>query len=170
MTEDRWCVAADFDARSADDSKNQWHRACAEGLIAHSAIRGRDRVLDAGAGNGFAAICRRYTGLSEWPRCGVDVSPGMLQQAQVAVDIAGLQNIELLQADACDLRDQSAVAFGSSARRQHRARPSLVEHSRRPSILALSYAPRRIVRDMPVRIGLTLAINVCDGSRAMEDK
>ena len=111
MTEDRRRVAADFDVRSAGYSKNQWHRAYAEGLIAHSPIRPGDRVLDAGVGTGFAAIAAATRVGPSGRVVGVDVSPGMLQRAQVVIEAAGLQNIELLQADACHLRDQPAASF-----------------------------------------------------------
>ena len=105
MTEDRPGIAADFDVRSAGYSKNQWHRAYAEGLIAHSALRLGDRVLDAEVGRGFAAIAAAVRVGPQGRVVGVDVSPGMLQQAQVSVEATGLGNIELLQADACELRD-----------------------------------------------------------------
>lgn len=111
MTEDRRCVAADFDVRSAGYSRNRWHRAYAEGLIAHLPIRLGDRVLDAGVGTGFAAIAAATRVGPGGSVVGVDISPGMLQQAQVTVDAAGVQNIELLQADACHLRDVPAESF-----------------------------------------------------------
>jgi ubiquinone/menaquinone biosynthesis C-methylase UbiE len=111
VTEDRSRIAADFDVRSAGYSKSQWHRAYAEGLIARSPIRLGDRVLDAGVGTGFAAIAAAARVGPSGRVVGVDVSPGMLQQAQVAIEAAGLQNIELLQADACDLRDLPAESF-----------------------------------------------------------
>lgn len=111
MTEDRRRVAADFDVRSAGYSKSQWHRAYAEGLIAHSAIRLEDRVLDAGTGTGFAAIAAATRVGPSGHVVGVDVSPGMLQRAQVAVEAAGLRNIELLQADASELHDLPAESF-----------------------------------------------------------
>jgi hypothetical protein len=38
VTEDHRRIATDFDLRSANYSKNQWHRAFANGLIAQSAI------------------------------------------------------------------------------------------------------------------------------------
>jgi ubiquinone/menaquinone biosynthesis C-methylase UbiE len=110
MTEDRRPVVADFDVRSAGYSKSQWHRAYAEGLIAHSAIRLGDRVLDAGVGTGFAAIAAATRVGPSGRVVGVDVSPGMLQQARVAVD-AGLRNIELRLADACALHDLPAESF-----------------------------------------------------------
>jgi hypothetical protein len=38
VTEDHRPIATDFNLRSANYSKNQWHRAFANGLIAQSAI------------------------------------------------------------------------------------------------------------------------------------
>jgi ubiquinone/menaquinone biosynthesis C-methylase UbiE len=111
MPEECRAVAADFDARSAGYSRNQWHRAYAEGLIAHSALRAGDRVLDTGVGTGFAAIAAARLVGPGGRVVGVDVSAGMLQQAQVAVEAAALQNVELLQADACDLRHLPAESF-----------------------------------------------------------
>jgi ubiquinone/menaquinone biosynthesis C-methylase UbiE len=111
MSEDRRRIAADFDLRSAGYSKNQWHQAYAEGLIAHSALRIGDRVLDAGVGTGFAAIAAAVRIGPRGRVVGVDVSPGMLQRAQVAVEAAGLGTIELLQADACELRDLADESF-----------------------------------------------------------
>jgi SAM-dependent methyltransferase len=83
-----------------------------------SAIRLGDRVLDAGVGTGFAAIAAAVRVGPAGRVVGVDISPGMLQQARVAIGAAGLQNIGLLQADACelhDLRDASFDAVISSA-------------------------------------------------------
>jgi ubiquinone/menaquinone biosynthesis C-methylase UbiE len=111
MTEDRRRVAADFDVRSAGYASNHWHRAYAEGLIAHSPIRLGDRVLDAGVGTGFAAMAAATRVGPSGRVVGVDVSPGMLQQAQVAIAAAGLQNIELRQSDACHLGDLPAESF-----------------------------------------------------------
>jgi SAM-dependent methyltransferase len=85
VTEDHRRIATDFDLRSANYSQNQWHRAFANGLIAQSAIRLRDRVLDAGVGTGFAAIAAAVRVGPERRVVGVDVSSGMLQQAQLAI-------------------------------------------------------------------------------------
>ncbi len=114
MAEDRQRIAADFDLRSARYSKNQWHRVYAEGLIARSTIRLGDRVLDAGVGTGFAAIAAAVKVGPGGSVVGVDVSPGMLQQARAAVEAAGLGNIELIQADACDLRDLEDESFDAA--------------------------------------------------------
>jgi ubiquinone/menaquinone biosynthesis C-methylase UbiE len=111
MTESRQHVAADFNHRATNYSRNEWHRAYAEGLIAHSAIRAGDRVLDAGVGTGFGALAAAMRIGSSGHIMGVDVSPGMLQQARAAVEGAQLRNVELLEADACDLRQLPAASF-----------------------------------------------------------
>lgn len=109
--DDRQRVASDFDVRAANYSQNQWHRIYAEGLIACSPLRGGDRVLDAGVGTGFAAVAAaRKIGVSGHV-LGVDLSPGMLQQARAAVDAAQLGNVELLLGDACDLREVPSGTF-----------------------------------------------------------
>ena len=111
MTDDRQRIAADFDVRAGNYSRNTWHRVYAEGLIAHSAIGSGDRVLDAGVGTGFAAIAAAMKVGSSGRVIGVDVSPGMLQEARVAVEAAQLRNVEFLQADACDLHELQAESF-----------------------------------------------------------
>ena len=104
-------VAGDFDARAANYSRNQWHRVYAEGLIAHSAVRRADRVLDAGVGTGFAAIVAATRVGSKGVVVGVDISAGMLQQARMAIETAQLPNVELRQADASDLGDMPSGSF-----------------------------------------------------------
>lgn len=112
--DDRQRVASNFDVRAASYSQNQWHRVYAEGLIEHAPLRDGDHVLDAGVGTGFAAIAAaRKVGVSGYV-LGVDLSPGMLQQARAAVDAARLGNVELRLGDACDLRDVLPGTFDAA--------------------------------------------------------
>lgn len=104
-------VAADFNERAATYAKNQWHRVYAEGLVANSAIRRGDRILDAGVGTGFAAIAAALRAGPTGRVVGVDLSAGMLQQARVALEAMALTNVELRQADACELRELSSGTF-----------------------------------------------------------
>lgn len=111
VTNDRQRVAADFDVRAANYSRNQWHRVYAEGLIAHSTIRNGDRVLDAGVGSGFAAIAAAIRVGSDGRVLGVDLSAGMLQQLRTAIETEYLRNVECLQADACELAELQSGSF-----------------------------------------------------------
>ena len=111
VTSDGQRVPGDFDIRAANYSRNQWHRVYAQGLIAHSAIRSADRVLDAGVGTGFAAIAAAARVGSKGQVVGVDLSCGMLQHARIAVETAQLRNVELRQADASDLGEMPSGSF-----------------------------------------------------------
>jgi ubiquinone/menaquinone biosynthesis C-methylase UbiE len=111
MTDDRQNVANTFDARASNYSKNQWHRAYAQGLVAHSSISAGNRVLDAGVGTAFAALAAaERVGLSGHV-VGVDISPRMLDQAHEVVQAAGCKNVQLQLADACDLPQFPAASF-----------------------------------------------------------
>ena len=111
MTNDQQRVAADFDVRAPNYSRNQWHRVYAEGLIAHSTIRTGDRVLDAGVGTGFAAIAAAIRVGPSGHVVGVDLSAGMLQQLRIAIEMERLRNVECLQADACELAELESDSF-----------------------------------------------------------
>src|SRR5689334_5832267 len=103
MTGDARNAGADFDIRAATYSRNEWHRTYAEGLVAHAQIARGDRVLDAGVGTGFAAIAAAAQVGPTGYVIGVDVSAGMLTQAQAAIRTTGVTNIDTLEADATDL-------------------------------------------------------------------
>jgi ubiquinone/menaquinone biosynthesis C-methylase UbiE len=103
MPDDTTRIASDFDARAARYERNQWHRVCAERLVAHAAIRAGDVVLDAGAGTGFAALAAAAKTGPSGRVIGVDVSSGMLDRARDAAAAARLRNVDFVQADACDL-------------------------------------------------------------------
>ena len=104
-------VAAIFDARAERYSGDDWHRRYAEALVAVTPLRPGDRVLDAATGTGFGAcaIARRVGPAGHV--LGVDVSRGMLQQARRLIDDARLTNVDLLEADATDLRELAASTF-----------------------------------------------------------
>jgi ubiquinone/menaquinone biosynthesis C-methylase UbiE len=104
-------VAAIFDARAERYIGDDWHRRYAERFVVATPLRPGDRVLDAGTGTGFAACAiARRVGPSGHV-LGVDVSRGMLQQARRAIDAEALTNVELLEADATDLRALAASTF-----------------------------------------------------------
>jgi len=111
MADDAPDIGADFDIRAATYSRNQWHRAYAEGLVAHARIAPGDRVLDAGVGTGFAAIAAAAKVGPTGYVVGVDLSTGMLAQARAAIRNAGITNVDTLEADATDLTSFGPASF-----------------------------------------------------------
>jgi len=104
-------VAATFNERAKDYRKSDWHRRYAERLIERTSLRPGDLVLDAGTGTGFAALAIARIVSEDGHVVGVDVSAGMLQEARKAIHATSLQNIELLEADATDLKRYSPSTF-----------------------------------------------------------
>lgn len=104
-------IAETFDARAARYVEDDWHRRYAQQLVAITPLRAGDRVLDAGTGTGFAAceIARRVGPSGQV--LGVDISPGMLEQARRVIESSGLHQIELMQSDATDLGALAAASF-----------------------------------------------------------
>jgi ubiquinone/menaquinone biosynthesis C-methylase UbiE len=93
-------IAASFDARAASYGRNDWHRRCAERLVALCPLRTDSCVLDAATGTGFAAIAAaRIVGRVY----GVDISAGMLREATAAATAAGLTNVDFIEDDASSL-------------------------------------------------------------------
>ncbi len=69
--------------------------------------------MDVATGTGIVAIAAAHILGTEGKVVGVDISPGMLSQARRKIEAAGLQNIELIEADADYLNfdDQSFDAI-----------------------------------------------------------
>jgi SAM-dependent methyltransferase len=103
VTDDIRAIAAAFDERAGNYSRNEWHRQYAERLVELASLQPGQRVLDAGAGTGFAAIAMARRVGPYGHVVAVDISLGMLEQARTAIEAAGTPGIELLQADATDL-------------------------------------------------------------------
>lgn len=92
-------VSGFFNGR-ANYRRSDLHARMAERFVRLAAPRPGERVLDIATGTGFVAIpSARLVGKSG-SVVGVDISPGMLEQAAEAVRAAGLDNIDLVQADA----------------------------------------------------------------------
>ncbi|MEO5820926.1 MAG: methyltransferase domain-containing protein [Vicinamibacteraceae bacterium] len=111
MAGDQPTVAATFDERAGNYSRNEWHRCYAEQLVAQASLQTGQHVLDAGVGTGFAAAAIARAVGSAGRVVGVDVSQGMLDRARAALDAFDMAWVELRQADATDLRDVPEKAF-----------------------------------------------------------
>ena len=104
-------IAATFDLRARGYRDSDWHRTSAERLVDLCGLKAGDRVLDAGTGTGFAALhAARQVG-SQGAVVGVDLSQGMLSEAQGAAAESRLSNIEFIQCDATALTQFPDAAF-----------------------------------------------------------
>lgn len=91
-------IVADFNSRSNYD--NQWRYDFANRLVELAKLQTGQKVLDIATGTGIVAIASAKIVGSTGKVVGVDISSGMLQQAQAKIDVECLQNIELIEADA----------------------------------------------------------------------
>ena len=110
MADDLRTIAASFDQRAARYAKSDWHRVYAEEFVALAPIESGQRVLDAGAGTGFAtlAVARRVGPAGRV--LAVDVSAGMLAELRAAAT-AGLSRVDALQGDATRLESLATASF-----------------------------------------------------------
>ena len=111
MTTDIREVAAAFDARANTYAGNDWHRRCAERLVALCQLQPGQCVMDAGTGTGFAALAAARVVGSDGRVCGVDISAGMLREARAAVRASGHAHIELVESDAVHLPQYGTGTF-----------------------------------------------------------
>ncbi len=91
-------VITDFNSRTNYD--NQWRDRFANRLVELAKLQKGQKVLDIATGTGIVAIASAKIVGNEGKVIGVDISSGMLQQAQTKIDAEGLLNIELVEADA----------------------------------------------------------------------
>lgn len=91
-------VIADFNARK--DYDNDFRYRVANPLVELAQLQKGQHVLDVATGTGIVAIAAAQIVGDEGKVVGVDISSGMLAQAQLKVEAAGLQNVELIEADA----------------------------------------------------------------------
>ncbi|MBG1242758.1 class I SAM-dependent methyltransferase [Nostoc sp. NZL] len=87
-----------FDSRTSYDNDYTIHRALP--LLDLVQLQKGQKVLDMATGTGIIAIAVAQIIGSEGKVTGVDFSSGMLAQAQQKIEELGLQNIELIEADA----------------------------------------------------------------------
>lgn len=91
-------VIADFNSRTKYD--NDFRYSFAKPLIELAQLQPGQRVLDVATGTGIVAIAAAKIVGSQGRVVGVDISTGMLNQAQRKIEAEGLHNIELIEADA----------------------------------------------------------------------
>lgn len=92
-----------YQARTSYDNDFTYRRAIPLVELAH--LQPGQQVLDVATGTGIVAIAASEIIGSEGKVIGVDFTPGMLDQAQRKIEAAGLENIELIEADV------EAIAF-----------------------------------------------------------
>lgn len=93
-------VADKFNARDNYDDEGDFHPRLAHRLIEYAEIRGGQKILDMATGTGLVAIETAQLVGPKGRVVGVDLSPGMLSQANSKIEAVNLRNIECLQADA----------------------------------------------------------------------
>ncbi len=91
-------VIADFNQRTNYD--NDFRYCLANPLIELAQLQTGQQVLDVATGTGIVAIAAAKIVGAEGKVVGVDISSGMLNQARQKIAAVGLQNIELIEADA----------------------------------------------------------------------
>ncbi|HEY5603389.1 MAG TPA: methyltransferase domain-containing protein [Gammaproteobacteria bacterium] len=93
-----------YDERSTNHDKSEWHRNMALRLVEDLPPRPGDSVLDIATGTGTIAF---HTASLVGPNgkvVGIDLSEGMLTQANAKLSASGLRNLEFILADAENLK------------------------------------------------------------------
>jgi ubiquinone/menaquinone biosynthesis C-methylase UbiE len=93
-------VADFYDRRSQTYDNSEWHLQICHRLLEYSQVRSGQAVLDIGTGTGHLAIAAAYIVGNQGQVIGIDISAGMLAQAQSKVNALGLSNVEFQLADA----------------------------------------------------------------------
>lgn len=109
-------VIADFNSRTNYDNDLRYR--LANPLVELAQLQNGQKILDVATGTGIVAIAAAKIVGNQGKIIGVDISTGMLSQAQQKIAAASLQNIELIEADAdyLNFNDNSFdVIFCSSA-------------------------------------------------------
>ena len=104
-------IAASFDVRASTYNKNDWHRLCAEQLVAFCEIGSGQSVLDAGTGTGFTAIAAARAVGPQGRVVGIDVSPGMLRVTSGHTGDPTAAAIQWEQGNAVDLPAYASGTF-----------------------------------------------------------
>ena len=96
-------IADLYSRRGQTYDEGDWHPRIAHRLVEHAQISQGQHVLDIATGTGMVAIeAAQLVGFAGRV-VGVDISTGMLEQAKRKIEALGLNNIELVLADAEEL-------------------------------------------------------------------
>ncbi len=93
-------VAESYDRRSQSYDKSEWHVQICHHLLEYSQVSAGQTVLDIGTGTGHLAIAAAQIVGNRGQVIGIDISAGMLEQAQSKVEALGLTNVSFQLADA----------------------------------------------------------------------
>jgi ubiquinone/menaquinone biosynthesis C-methylase UbiE len=93
-------VADSYDRRSQTYDNGEWHVQICRRLLEYSQVGAGQTVLDIGTGTGHLAIAAAQIVGNQGQVIGIDISAGMLEQAQSKVNVLGLGNVEFQLADA----------------------------------------------------------------------
>lgn len=88
-----------YDKRSNSHDRSEWHRTLALKLVEEIPPNEKDTVLDIGTGTGFLAFHAAAHLTSGGKVIGVDLSEGMLAQANAKLEESELKNLEFIQGD-----------------------------------------------------------------------
>ena len=102
-------ITDSYDARSKMYAQSNWHRSLAEQLVDYHPPAEGDSVLDIGTGTGSAALHSSKLVGNSGRVIGVDISKGMIAQAEKIKSESGYKNIEFKASDgeALDYPDNS---------------------------------------------------------------
>jgi ubiquinone/menaquinone biosynthesis C-methylase UbiE len=93
-------IAESYNRRSQTYDDSEWHVQICHRLIEYSQVSSGQTVLDIGTGTGHLAIAAAQIVGDRGLVIGIDISTGMLEQAQRKVDALKLSNVEFQLADA----------------------------------------------------------------------
>jgi len=93
-------IADTYDERSGNHDKSEWHRKTALRLVKELPPRSGNSVLDIATGTGTIAFQAASLVGPNGMVTGVDISKGMLAQANEKLTVSGLPNLKFILADA----------------------------------------------------------------------
>jgi ubiquinone/menaquinone biosynthesis C-methylase UbiE len=93
-------IADSYDRRSQNYDNSDWHVQICRRLLDYANVSARQTILDVGTGTGHLAIASAQIVGDQGRVVGIDISAGMLAQANIKIEALGLHHIELQLTDA----------------------------------------------------------------------